>query len=78
MRSALRIKTKILPGNRIEISAPELPVGDAVEVIVLLPEQSAAPRSALELLEAMPSPGLFKTPEEADHYIQEERDSWDR
>ena len=80
MQAALHIKTTVLPGNRIEVTAPELTGGEAVDVFLVLP-QAAAParRSMLELLESLPpGPRLFKTPEEADRYLQEERDSWDR
>ena len=80
MQTALRMETIVLPGHRLEISAPELPEGARVEVIVVLP---AAPppqrRSMLDLLAALPpGPLLFKTPEEANRYLQEERDAWER
>jgi hypothetical protein len=80
MQSALRLETTILPGHRIEITSPELPEGARVEVIVVLPEQPQRPRmSMLEFLETLPpGPLLFKTPEEANRYLQEERDSWER
>jgi len=46
MQSALRIETKFLPGNKIEIDLPaknaSTSVGQIVEVIVLLPEQKPA------------------------------------
>ncbi|HWQ34733.1 MAG TPA: hypothetical protein VNQ79_17920 [Blastocatellia bacterium] len=32
---------------------------------------------AIDLLEQMPEGRLFRTPVEADTYLQEERDSWD-
>jgi hypothetical protein len=49
MQTALRLETTILPGHRLEISAPELPEGARVEVIVLWPEQpKPRVRSALE------------------------------
>lgn len=57
MQSALRIETKVLPGNKIEISLPEAAaltsVGQTIEVIVLLPEQNLAlkSQSILELLQ---------------------------
>lgn len=36
-------------------------------------------RSALDLLDVLPEGGrLLKTPAEADAYLREERDSWDR
>lgn len=80
MQSALRMETTVLPGHRLEISAPELPEGAKVEVIVVLPEQPIRPRlSMLEFLATLPpGPLLFKTPEEADQYLREERDSWER
>jgi hypothetical protein len=38
----------------------------------------APPHSALELLESLPSGGLFQTSADADRYLREERDSWER
>jgi hypothetical protein len=80
MQTALRMETKILPGNRIEISDPQLPEGANVEVIVVLPAKPAAVRrSMLEFLATLPpGPILYKTPEDANRYIKEERDSWER
>lgn len=78
MQTALRMETTVLPGHRLEISTPELPEGAKVEVIVVLP---ATPRrrSMLEFLATLPpGPLLFKTPEDANRYLQEERDSWER
>ena len=49
MQTALRMEATILPGHRLEITAPELPEGAKVEVIVLLP--------------AGPKPHLGSTPE---------------
>ncbi len=80
MQSALRVETTILPGHRLEISDPELPEGAKVEVIVVLPEKPQPRRmSMLEFLATLPpGPLLFKTPEEANRYLQEERGSWER
>lgn len=79
MESALRIKTKVLPGKKIEITSPDLVEGDSVEVLVVLPAKSAKRRrSVLDLLKSTPAPGVFKTAAEVDKYLQEERDSWDR
>ncbi len=42
-------------------------------------ETEKAGRSALDLLDALPAGGrLLKTAAEADAYLREERDSWDR
>jgi len=74
------METTVLPGHRIEVTAWELPEGAKVELIVVLPEKPApARRSMLEFLATLaPGPLLFKTPEDANRYIQEERDSWER
>ncbi len=80
MQTALRLETTVLPGHRLEVSAPELPEGAKVEVIVFLPVSPAPARqSTLDFLANLPpGPLLFKTREEVDRYVQEERDSWER
>jgi len=56
MQAALRLHTTILPGHRIELSAPELPEGSTVEVIVVLPSPVTPPqRSILDFLDALPA-----------------------
>jgi hypothetical protein len=78
MQPALHLTTKVLPGNKIEISAPELLVGNTVEVFVILKNTSSRTRrSAIELLDELPGQRLFKTPEEADQYLHEERSAWE-
>ncbi len=62
MQTALRVKTKILAGGKIEIADPQLRSGEIVEVIVLLPEvREPARRSALDILADAPGQRLFKT-----------------
>jgi hypothetical protein len=39
----LRIQTKVLPGHKIEIDAPDLPVGEPVEVTVTAADAPAEP-----------------------------------
>lgn len=41
MQSAIHISAQVLPGKKIEISCPELPVGDSVEVFIILPPTSS-------------------------------------
>jgi len=77
MQTTLRVRTTILPGHRIEITAPQLSEGDPVEVIVLA-GTALQRRSMLELIESLPSgPLLFQTPQDANRHLREERDSWD-
>jgi hypothetical protein len=80
MQAALRLETTVLPGHRLEVSAPELPEGATVEVIVVLPEKPATPAiSMLELLESLPpGPRAFPTWEEYERHLREEKDSWER
>jgi hypothetical protein len=79
MQSALRLETTVLPGHRLEVSAPELPEGAKVEVIVVLPAPPTQGPSMLEFLATLPpGPLLFQTPEDANRYVKEERDSWER
>jgi len=79
MQPALHMTTKVLPGKRIEITAPELNEGDLVEVFLIAPGQSdEPPRSALEIIESLRGHRLFQTPEEVDKYLEAERDAWER
>jgi hypothetical protein len=78
MQSALRMETTVLPGHRLEISAPELPEGARVEVIVVLPEKPCR-MSMLEFVESLPpGPRAFPTWEEYEKFLQEEKDAWER
>ena len=80
MQTTLRLETTILPGHRLEVTAPELPDGVKVEVIVVLPGKPQPQfGSALEFLESLPSgPRAFKTWEEYEQHLREEKDAWDR
>lgn len=79
MQNALHIRTTVLPGQRIEISAPHLNEGDAVDVFLVLPSQSPrGNRAALEIIRCLHGRRLFETADDVDRYLQEERDTWDR
>jgi len=79
MQSALRITTKVLLGNKIEIEIPEAEIGDSVDVIVILSDKAELKRrSVVDILNELPGRQLFKTAEEVDKYLQEERESWER
>jgi hypothetical protein len=79
MTSAYHTTTTVLPGNRIEITAPDLREGEQVQVVVIpvLPATSKQ-MSGLDIIESLQGHRLFQSPEEVDRYINEERDSWDR
>ncbi len=77
MQKALHIRTKVLPGGRVEVASPELEAGQTVDVVVT-PSSSAERRSVVDILAEAPGHRLFKTGKEVDDYIKEERASWDR
>lgn len=79
MTTAIRKEAVVGPDGKIEITAPELSPGQRVTVTIE-PErvETEAKRHAIDILNEMPGHQLFKTVEEVDAYIREERDSWDR
>ncbi len=80
MQTTLRMETTVLPGHRVEVSNPELPEGAKVQVIVVLPEKPERQfASVLDFLDSLPpGPRAFKTWEEYEQHLRQERDSWDR
>lgn len=80
MNMPLRVVTKVLPGNRVEIEVPpDLTVGAPVEVTVQeLQSPPPTRQSILDIIESYDGPRQFRTAEEVDEYLREERDSWDR
>ena len=78
MTTAVRVKTVVLPGGKIEVSAPELVPGQHATVFVIIDvEESAEKRHALDILAELPGHLEFQTAEEVDRYVREERDSWE-
>ena len=77
MQKVLHLKTTVLPGGRIEIVDQELPVGESVDVVVRHSSESPR-RSAVDILAEAPGQRVFKTVEEVESHLKEERDSWNR
>ena len=79
MQSAIKVTTKVLPGNKIEVELPPGSENQEVEVIVVLPEASLAkPRNVLEIIEEARQHRIGMTAEQINSYLKEERESWDR
>ncbi len=79
MTSATRQIVIVKPGGVIEIRDPQLPVGAVAEVIVLvdLPLAEMAEEAPVPLASLIgAAQGGFATPEEADTFINRERDEW--
>jgi hypothetical protein len=66
--------------NGVVVPSSPLPEGAQVEVTLIAPEKPARQfDSALEFLDSLPAgPRAFKTWEEYEQFLREERNSWDR
>lgn len=80
MATPIQIEATVTPDGKLEIAVPELAPGQRVRVSIEPEEapQEAPKRRAIDILREAPGHQLFKTAEEVDAYINEERDSWDR
>jgi hypothetical protein len=78
MATTLRVRTKVQPGGRIELESLDLPVGQDVDVTITPTAAPKEQRSILEIIESSPPQQIFKTAQEVDEYLRQERDSWDR
>jgi hypothetical protein len=77
MRTAIQLRTTILPGHRVEVSAPELPEGVGATVVILLDDPATPKRRLSEVLGGYAGGALFRSAEEVEAYLRAERDSWD-
>lgn len=83
MSAIIHREAVVGPDGKIEISAPELQLGQRVSVTIE-PEtddasaSSTAEPSLYDLVKDLPGGRLFKTADEVDAYLRQERDSWDR
>lgn len=86
MQTALRLKTAVLPGKRIEFTAPELPETGEVELIIVLPENSVSARVESEKTQGVwdyiqsltPVQRIPEEWAEVEREFYEERNAWDR
>jgi hypothetical protein len=77
MATAIQLRTTVLPGNRVEVSAPELPEGRGATVLILLDDPSPPKRRLSDVLGQYAGGQLFRSAEEVDAYLRAERESWD-
>jgi hypothetical protein len=71
----VEVKTRILAGGRVEIPSTGLPEGSEATVRIVV-EEAPPKRKLSEILADYPGGQLFKSVEEVDRYIKEERESW--
>ncbi|MEQ9548665.1 MAG: hypothetical protein RIM23_03450 [Coleofasciculus sp. G3-WIS-01] len=74
MNYALRQKVCVKPGGIIEIHSHELPPGAVADVIIILETPPNKQQSLTRLIGT--AKGSFATPEAADNFISQERDTW--
>jgi len=80
METAIRLRTTVLRGHRIEVMHPQLPEGAPVELIVLLAGRGDARKTLYQRFLENPaerSPQAVATWEEYECQLREERDQWD-
>jgi hypothetical protein len=81
MTTSIHIEATVSPDGKIEISVPQLQPGQRVHVSIQ-PEQAPALSTdeihIIDLIKDQPGHRLFKSAEEVDEYLRQERDSWDR
>lgn len=81
MPTELHLTTTVLPGHRIEVATPSLPVGTNVELVVTLPQPSTngmpKPDLILQFLDALPpNKRTAQEWEQLDREIKAEKRSW--
>jgi hypothetical protein len=81
MQAALRLKARVLPGKRVEFASPELPEGEEVELIVMLPETartgSESGQGVWDFIQSLPAgPRSAATWDELERGFQAERKAW--
>ncbi|HEU0001453.1 MAG TPA: hypothetical protein VFQ36_11165 [Ktedonobacteraceae bacterium] len=77
MAIEVRVKTRILPGGKIEISAPELIAGQEATIVVTVEDNKPDERHVIDVLKKLSGHRLFHNAEEIDRHVREERESWD-
>ena len=80
MQSAIHLKTKILPGRKIELELPQATEGEDVDVFVIMPspKQSQSRPSVIDILDEIHRRRPHgRSTEEIDRELQAERDAWD-
>jgi hypothetical protein len=80
LRTALHTTARVQSGNKIEITAPELEVGQDVDVFLIPRPLATQPRRpVLEFLDSLPpGPRSALTWDEVEQRFQQERDAWNR
>lgn len=78
MVQPIRERAVIQPGGILHIQRSDLPAGATVEVTVTIAEPAQREKALPPLTSLIGScKGTYGSPEEADAYLQQERDLWE-
>lgn len=81
MAYAIKIRTTVLPGRRIEVASPDLQEGEQVEILIMrsVQQDASSPVSMLQLVERLPEgPRSASSWEELERALSEEKEAWER
>lgn len=80
MQQVLRLQTRVKEKGTINIEIPQLVPGDDVEILIIFPQHPAVSESlsVMEVIEQASGQRIFKTADDVDTYLQDERNSWDQ
>jgi hypothetical protein len=78
MATEVRVKTVVLPGGKIEISAPAFIPGRPATVVVTIEDNEPIEQPhVINILKMLPGHRLYQNAEAADACIREEWDAWE-
>jgi len=76
MQQVLRLQTRVKDKGKLNIEMPQLIPGEDVEVLIIFPSSAAGESpSVMDVLEQASGQRIFKTVDEVDRYLQDERSS---
>jgi hypothetical protein len=81
MGTILRLRTRVLPGHRIEICDRSLPDGVMVDVTINLVPVESPHKTLLQIMRETPPserPQAAESWEMYEQLLQQEREAWDR
>ena len=76
MQQVLRLQTRVKDKGKLNIEMPQLIPGEDVEVLIIFsPSAKDESPSVIDVLEQASGQRIFKTVDQVDRYLQDERSS---
>lgn len=81
--TSIQTSAVVGPDGALDLHVPNLPPGERVSITIESEQRPTAqppagPIHIIDLIKDLSGHRLFKTAEEVDEYLQQERESWDR